>query len=155
MAEARPTVADLRDLISLPGPNNDLIDLTAKQPRLAQLTATVFPRAIRTLDRAQPVVEYARGYTPDLTGWITKFAEAAGYYDANGHYARVHAGVQPLELRPGRRTRSRRSRRSTGSTASRQGQNNRCPGGSIQPAPDGSRPAPFMGCDTSTTPPGP
>ena len=100
MAEARPTVADLRDLISLPGPNNDLIDLTAKQPRLAQLTATVFPRAIRTLDRAQPVVEYARGYTPDLTGWITKFAEAAGYYDANGHYARV-ARVQPVELQPG------------------------------------------------------
>ena len=59
VAEARPTVADLRNLIKTPGPNNDLIDLTAKQPRLAQLTSTVFPRAIRTLDRAQPVVEYA------------------------------------------------------------------------------------------------
>jgi phospholipid/cholesterol/gamma-HCH transport system substrate-binding protein len=126
VAEARPTVADLSDLISLPGPNNDLIDLTAKQPRLAQLTATVFPRAIRTLDRAQPVVEYARGYTPDLTGWITKFAEAAGYYDANGHYARVM-----------------------------QGWRNRCPGGSTQPSPDGSLPYPFMGCDTTSTPPGP
>ena len=57
VADARPTIKDLSELIRSPGPNNDLIDLTAKQPRLAELTATVFPRAIRTLDRAQPVVE--------------------------------------------------------------------------------------------------
>jgi phospholipid/cholesterol/gamma-HCH transport system substrate-binding protein len=151
--DARPTVADLRDLISTPGPNNDLIDLTAQQPRLAQLTASVFPRAIRTLDRAQPVVEYARGYTPDLTGWITKFAEAAGYYDANGHYARVMPVFSP-------------SRRNADGTLTavpplerlegfEQGMRNRCPGGATQPSPDGSSPYAFMGCDTSSTPPGP
>ena len=60
VADARPTIADLRELIRKPGANNDLIELTAKMPRLAELTATVFPRTIRTLDRAQPVVEYAR-----------------------------------------------------------------------------------------------
>ena len=49
--DARPTIADLRELIRTPGPNNDLIELTAKQPRLAELTANVFPRAIRALDR--------------------------------------------------------------------------------------------------------
>jgi phospholipid/cholesterol/gamma-HCH transport system substrate-binding protein len=151
--DARPTVADLRDLISTPGPNNDLIDLTAQQPRLAELTAQVFPRAIRTLDRAQPVVEYARGYTPDLTGWITKFAEAAGYYDANGHYARVMPVFSP-------------SRRNADGTLTavpplerlngfEQGMRNRCPGGATQPSPDGSSPYAFMGCDTSSTPPGP
>ena len=154
VADARPTVADLRDLISLPGPNNDLIDLTKKQPRLAQLTATVFPRAIRTLDRAQPVVEYARGYTPDLTGWITKFAEAAGYYDANGHYARVSPVFSPSSFNQAANT----------LTAIppinrldqfEQGLFNRCPGGSTQPSPDGSLPYAFMGCDTSSTPPGP
>jgi phospholipid/cholesterol/gamma-HCH transport system substrate-binding protein len=154
VAEARPTVADLRDLISLPGPNNDLIDLTAKQPRLAQLTATVFPRAIRTLDRAQPVVEYLRGYTPDLTGWITKFAEAAGYYDANGHYARVMPVFSPSAF----------NQAANSLTAVppinrldqfQQGFRNRCPGGAMQPSPDGSAPYPFMGCDTSSTPPGP
>ena len=100
MAEARPTVADLRNLIRTPGPNNDLTELTAKQPRLAQLTANVFPRAIRALDRAQPVVEYARGYTPDIAGWLTKFAEAAATYDANGHYARVQAVFSPTNLEP-------------------------------------------------------
>lgn len=154
VTEARPTVSDLRDLISLPGPNNDLIDLTAKQPRLAQLTATVFPRAIRTLDRAQPVVEYARGYTPDLTGWITKFAEVAGYYDANGHYARISPVFSPSAFNQAANT----------LTAIppinrldqfQQGFRNRCPGGSIQPSPDGSAPYAFMGCDTSSTPPGP
>jgi phospholipid/cholesterol/gamma-HCH transport system substrate-binding protein len=154
VAEARPTVADLRDLISLPGANNDLIDLTRKQPRLAQLTASVFPRAIRTLDRAQPVVEYLRGYTPDLTGWITKFAEAAGYYDANGHYARVSPVFSPSSFNQAANT----------LTAVppinrldqfQQGQRNRCPGGATQPAPDGSSPYPFQGCDTTSTPPGP
>jgi phospholipid/cholesterol/gamma-HCH transport system substrate-binding protein len=154
VAEARPTVADLSDLISLPGPNNDLIDLTAKQPRLAQLTATVFPRAIRTLDRAQPVVEYARGYTPDLTGWITKFAEAAGYYDANGHYARVQPVFSPSAFNQATNTLTAIP------PANRldqfqQGFRNRCPGGSTQPSPDGSLPYAFMGCDTTSTPPGP
>ena len=134
VAEARPTVADLRDLISLPGPNNDLIDLTAKQPRLAQLTATVFPRAIRTLDRAQPVVEYARGYTPDLTGWITKFAEAAGYYDANGHYARVSPVFSPSSFDQAANTLTAIPPTKRLSDFE-QGLFNRCPGGAMQPAP--------------------
>ena len=156
VAEARPTVADLRDLISTPGPNNDLIDLTAQQPRLAQLTATVFPRAIRTLNRAQPVVEYARGYTPDLAGWLTKFGQAASFYDANGHYARVQPVFSPANLEPPN---------TSGSLVAvpfanrldgfqRGVAKNRCPGGAMQPTPDGSAPWPFMGCDTSTTPPG-
>jgi phospholipid/cholesterol/gamma-HCH transport system substrate-binding protein len=153
VAEARPTVADLRDLIKTPGPDNDRIDLTAAQPRLAQLTATVFPRAIRTLDRAQPVVEYARGYTPDLTGWITKFAEVAGYYDANGHYARVMPVFGPAQLEAnGTLTARPPAQRLEGF---QQGLRNRCPGGATQPAPDGSSPYAFMGCDTSSTPPGP
>jgi phospholipid/cholesterol/gamma-HCH transport system substrate-binding protein len=156
VAEARPTVADLRDLISTPGPNNDLIDLTAQQPKLARLTASVFPRAIRTLDRAQPVVEYARGYTPDLTGWITKFAEAAGYYDANGHYARVMPVFSPSQFDPasGTLTAVPPAQRLT-SRFWETGMRNRCPGGATQPAPDGSSPYAFMGCDTTSTPPGP
>jgi phospholipid/cholesterol/gamma-HCH transport system substrate-binding protein len=153
--EARPTIADLRDLIRSPGRNNDLIELTAKQPRLAQLTSSVFPRAIRALDRSQPVVEYARGYTPDLAGWITKFAEDAGYYDANGHYARVMPVLSPTQLQDNGTL--------VGVPPAQRLNNplwlpvtpNRCPGGSVQPAPDGSSPRSFAGCDASTTPPGP
>jgi phospholipid/cholesterol/gamma-HCH transport system substrate-binding protein len=150
--EARPTIADLRDLIRKPGANNDLIELTAKQPRLARLTATVFPRAIRALDRSQPVVEYARGYTPDLTGWITKFAEVAGYYDANGHYARVQPVFSPTVFEGGELQAVPPARRTEDFET---GIFNRCPGAAVQPSPDGSTPWAFMGCDTDNSPPGP
>jgi phospholipid/cholesterol/gamma-HCH transport system substrate-binding protein len=152
VAAARPTVADLRDLIRTPGPNNDLIELTAKQPRLAQLTASVFPRAIRALDRSQPVVEYARGYTPDLAGWITKFGQVAGYYDANGHYARVQPVFSPTSYRNGVLVPVPPEQRTDDFE---RGIMNRCPGGSTQASPDGSSPLAFRGCDTSTTLPGP
>ena len=152
VSDARPTIADLRDLIRTPGPNNDLIELTAKQPRLARLTATVFPRAIRALDRSDPVIEYARGYTPDLVGWVTKFGQAAAYYDANGHYARVQPVLSPTNfdrddyrlVGVGPRDRLNNFEKGTRPT---------CPGAAVQPTPDGSAPWPFRGCDPSSGPP--
>ena len=139
-------------LIRTPGPDNDLTELTAKQPRLAQLTATVFPRAIRALDRSQPVVEYARGYTPDIAGWITKFAEVGGLYDANGHYARVQP-VFSRRARPGGR-RARGVPPTNAWTASRSGSEPLSrrldPAAARRHAPVG-----VQGCDPSTTPPGP
>jgi phospholipid/cholesterol/gamma-HCH transport system substrate-binding protein len=152
VASAVPTVHDLRYLISKPGPDNDLTDLTALQPRLAKLTADDFPRAIRTLDRAQPVVSYARQYTPDIAGWITKFAEVAGYYDANGHYARVQPVFSPTVYSGGSLT-------AVPFAQHFQGWQDRilrhCPGGSTQPAPDGSNPEPAEGCNLTDVPPGP
>ena len=150
--DARPTIADLRDLIRTPGPNNDLIELTAKQPRLARLTANVFPRAIRAMDRSDPVIEYARGYTPDLTAWITKFGQAAAYYDANGHYARVMPVLSPTNF-------DRDAYRLVGVSPRdrlngfERGTRPTCPGGATQPAPDGSSPWPFGGCDPGSGPP--
>ena len=98
MHDARPTVADLRDLIRRPGPNNDLIELTAKQPRLAELTASVFPRAIRRSTAPTRSSRTRRPYIPDLSGWLTKFGQVAAYYDANGHYARVQPVFGPTRL---------------------------------------------------------
>jgi len=153
VGDLRPTIADLRELIRLPGAGNDLTELTAAQPRLARLTGTVFPRGIKTLDRAQPVVSYARQYTPDLAGWFTKFGEVAAYYDANGHYARVMPVFSPArrnadntltELPPQQRT-----------EGFRRGIFRYCPGGAVQPPPDGSAPVAAEGCDPSANPPGP
>jgi phospholipid/cholesterol/gamma-HCH transport system substrate-binding protein len=150
--DARPTIADLRELIRAPGPDNDLIELTAKQPRLAQLTASAFPRAIRALDRTDPVIEYARGYTPDLVGWLTKFGQAAAYYDANGHYARVMPVNSPTSF-------DRANYRLVGVDPTQRynpwehGTRPTCPGGATQPAPDGSSPWPFRGCDPASGPP--
>jgi phospholipid/cholesterol/gamma-HCH transport system substrate-binding protein len=154
--EARPAIADLRTLIRKPGANNDLIELTAKQPRLAELTAVVFPRTIRTLNRAQPVIEYAREYTPDLAGYLTKFGQGASNYDANGHFARIQplfggysftdnpAGGVLTPVDPGSRL--------AGFDI-----NNlkRCPGGATQQSPDGSSNWPVQDCNPSSAPSGP
>jgi phospholipid/cholesterol/gamma-HCH transport system substrate-binding protein len=152
VAEARPTISDLSELIRKPGSDNDLTELTAMQPRLAKATARVFPRAIRALDRSQPVIEYARLYTPDLAGWLTKFAEVPGYYDANGHYARVMPVFSPTVYGNGQLTAVPEDRRLEGYE---RGILRHCPGGAVQPPPDGSAPIAAPGCDTSDTPPGP
>ena len=156
VADARPTIGDLRELIRKRGANNDLIELTGKMPRLADLTSTVFPRTIRALDRAQPVIEYARAYTPDLVGWFTKFGQGANAYDANGHYARIQPIFSPFSLTdlpppagdvlsplgPGQ---NRLSGFSSGNFR-------RCPGGAVQPPPDGSAPVAVSDCDPGATP---
>jgi phospholipid/cholesterol/gamma-HCH transport system substrate-binding protein len=151
---ARPTIGDLRRLIRSPGQDNDLIELTAKQPRLAQLTATVFPRAVRTLDRAQPVFEDVRGYTPDLASWLANFGQLAASYDANGHYARVHPMFVPAtyDSAGGTLTANEPSQKLDGFQT---GVRRRCPGSIVQPPPDGSAPLAVAGCDTTSTPPGP
>ena len=151
--DARPTVADLRELIRTPGAGNDLIELTAKQPRLARLTSGAFPRAIRTLDRAQPVFEYVRGYTPDFASWLSNFGQLAANYDANGHYARVQPMFVPATYSLPNLTASQPSQKIADGFQS--GVRVRCPGGTVQPPPDGSAPAPVAPCDPGATPPGP
>jgi phospholipid/cholesterol/gamma-HCH transport system substrate-binding protein len=156
--DATPTIQDLRLLIRRGGANNDLVELLQKQPRLTSLAKSDFPRTIKALQKGQPVVEYLRPYAPDFTGWLTKFAEGASPYDANGHYARIQpvfgaftltdvAGNSFLTAQP-------TSDRLNDFQAHRQ---QKCPGGATQPAPDGSNPyqEPQTTCDPTTTPPGP
>jgi phospholipid/cholesterol/gamma-HCH transport system substrate-binding protein len=156
--DARPTIRDLRKLIRAPGPGNDLIELAQKTPRLANLTDVVFPRSITALQKTQPVLEYARPYTPDFAGWLTKFGTSAMTYDANGHYARIQPIFNAFQfnqtptgpvLSPN--TGSRLNNLQTGKSQ-------RCPGGAMQPPPDGSAPyleTPGFACDPSAAPPGP
>jgi phospholipid/cholesterol/gamma-HCH transport system substrate-binding protein len=153
VADARPTIGDLRVLIRAPGRNNDLIDLARKLPRLARLTDSVFPRAIRTMNRSTDLVDTARQYTPDLAGWFTKFGQAAAAYDANGHYARIQPIFSPYSVNDvtGLLTPVSPANRIDGFE---QRQFRRCPGGAMQPPPDGSAPIPVPGCDPTTSPPG-
>ena len=159
VTESRPTIRDLSLLVRKPGPNNDLIDLTSKQPKLASIATSTFPHDIAALQKSLPVISYIRPYTPDLTGWFTKFAESANPYDANGHYARIQpifnqfsetdtpAGpvLQPL----------------TGGQQGLHGlvphKSMRCPGAATQKAPDGSNPwaTDAPGCNPDFVPPGP
>ncbi len=157
--DARPTIRDLRVLIRKPGPGNDLIELNQKTPALANLADTVFPRSVTALQKTQPVIEYARPYSPDLAGWFTKFGQGASPYDANGHYARIQPLFNAFQFQA---TPGGNALTFTGATGRLAGfqtrQNQRCPGGAMQPPPDGSAPykdTPDFQCDPSTTPPGP
>ena len=159
--DARPTIRDLRLLIRRAGKGNDLIELTAKMPKLASIAEETFPRNIRALQRAQPVIEYARPYAPDLVAWFDKFGHGAANYDANGHFARIQPIFnefqysstpvvgQVLEANQGGRL----------ETGLRVSQSERCPGSAMQPPPDGS--APWrdsdgdLDCKPENVPPGP
>jgi phospholipid/cholesterol/gamma-HCH transport system substrate-binding protein len=152
VADARPTIRDLRVLIRTPGEDNDLIELTRKMPRLERLASVVFPRAIRTMDRSRDFVDTLRVYTPDLVGWFTKFGQSAAPYDANGHYARIQPIFSGFNFNEasGLLTAVPPSQRLDGFEHR---QFRRCPGGAMQPPPDGSAPIPVEDCDPETTPP--
>jgi phospholipid/cholesterol/gamma-HCH transport system substrate-binding protein len=157
--DARPTVRDLSVLIRKKGPGNDLIDLNRQTPKLAEQTEVIFPRTVRALRRTQPVLEYARPYTPDLVGWFTKFGQGAAPYDANGHYARIQPIFNAFQFDS---TAGGDILTFTGDSSRLAGlqvrRNQRCPGGAMQPPPDGSAPyretSDFQ-CDPATVPPGP
>ena len=172
--DARPTINDLSNIVSRPGADNDLIELTKLQPALRDVTTAQgqgqrqgarrrLPGLARTRSRATtPEFAFLRPYTPDLLGWFDDFSHS-GVYDALGAVSRVaiHANafaltgavgagqfeVIPPELR-GARARGRRSTRD---------QNNRCPGGGEHKSDDGTgpyKPTPDFPCDPSQVLPG-
>jgi phospholipid/cholesterol/gamma-HCH transport system substrate-binding protein len=156
----QPVFEDFRYIVRNPGPNNDATDLTRRQPALERLARTNTRNATSALKQGQEVIEFIRPYAPDLAAWIYHFATVPGYYDANGHYARVlpifnafaYDGSQNQlnPLSPG------------GRRQNLVGQGNRfCPGAATQPAADGSNPWLDDGalgpedCDPNARPPGP
>jgi phospholipid/cholesterol/gamma-HCH transport system substrate-binding protein len=94
-----PTVRDLALIISRPGANNDLIDLTRLGVPLANATVRsifangkkrpgAFPESITSLNGSTPELATARPYAVDLTGWFEGFTHPGGQ-DANGAFSRV------------------------------------------------------------------
>jgi phospholipid/cholesterol/gamma-HCH transport system substrate-binding protein len=160
VADARPTIRDLRNLVTRPGANNDLIELLGKAPKLDSLAKTAFPDTITSLQKTTPVLSFIRPYTSDFVGWLRDFGQGAANYDANGHYARIQpifnayqftdtpAGGK-LTAVPGDQ---RLAQLQTGNLE-------RCPGAASQAPADGS--APFrdsggtLDCDPSQVLPGP
>jgi phospholipid/cholesterol/gamma-HCH transport system substrate-binding protein len=148
-----PTVTALSDLIHNPVAGaGDLTELFQLTPGLAQLAATAFPELIRSMNDSQTQLDTFREYTPDVVASLASLGQAGGYYDANGHYTRTQpffsafgldAANQLTDQSPALRY------------AGLQKVYGRCPGGAIQPTPDGSAPWAVPGCNPSTTPPGP
>jgi phospholipid/cholesterol/gamma-HCH transport system substrate-binding protein len=149
---ALPTVAALNDLIHNPAGTGDLTTLFLETPKLAQLAATAFPNLIQSMNASQNQLDNLREYTPDVIAALTNVGQASAYYDANGHYVRV----QPTFFAFGVNSSNQLVNRLPADRY--QGLEpvlSRCPGGAVQPSPDGSSPVPVAGCDTASTPPGP
>jgi phospholipid/cholesterol/gamma-HCH transport system substrate-binding protein len=156
----RPTFESLRLLVNNPGPHNDSADILRRFPSLEKLARTSTNNSVKALTASQNEVEFLRPYAPDISAWLTHFAQVPAYYDANGHWARVlpmfnafsyDSGANQLNaLSPAERR-----------TAQLRGGNRFCPGAATQPAPDGSNPFTDDGkltagdCDPSQRPVGP
>jgi phospholipid/cholesterol/gamma-HCH transport system substrate-binding protein len=148
-----PTVAKLNSLIGTSsGGQGGLLHLLQETPSVARVALAAFPRLIEQMNRSQAQLNYFRFYTPDLVAALTNLGQAAGYYDANGHYTRTQPVFVPFALDSMNRLQSRpASERYDGFQIVER----RCPGSAVQPTPDGSGPWKVPGCSTSQVPPGP
>lgn len=142
--QATPLLRDIR--ATLPS----LTDVLQKSPGFAGRVVPSLAELSRTLEGYAPIVTEVRRYAPDLTsGLPTGFGgKAGGYYDANGHYARIapvlNSAALPDLLRPvlGGLVDVLGPLLGTGLTVPQTNQTNRCPGGGAQTHPDGSNPNP-------------
>lgn len=172
-----PTVRGLDRVISSPGPDNDLVDLTRLQPRLAKIALGpvfangsrrqgAFPEAATALNDSLDQLAFFRAYSPELTGWFDDFGHS-GVVDANGGLGRIgttfntfplSANDLPLIdvaniLNPANAPFGA----VTGTDLFDVGNYRRCPGSNERPAPDGSNPwtdGGSINCDPSIIPPG-
>jgi phospholipid/cholesterol/gamma-HCH transport system substrate-binding protein len=149
---AIPTVGALSNLIHNPSGSGDLTALARQTPSLARVASVAFPRLIQGMNNSQLQLDYLRYYTPDVVAALTNLGQASGYYDANGHYARTQPLFNAFSINGfNQLTTKFPSERYQGL----QVVHGRCPGGAVQPAPDGSAPQSVPGCTKSSTPPGP
>ena len=159
--DAKPTVADLSKLIRTPGADNDLVDATLKLPGFQKVASPALKDGTQALQKAQPVLEFARPYIPELVGWFRDFGNGAANYDANGHYARIQPIFNAFQLHdlptgPPQLVPLPVAQRLAGlQTAMLK----RCPGSASQPNADGSAPYRDVGgnldCDPSQVLAGP
>lgn len=142
--ESAPVLDQLRGVLP------SLQTVLSRAPALERSALPSFGSIQKAATELQPIVAGVRPFTPDLVGGlINGFGNAAaGYYDANGDFARVApvAGAQSVtglaaQLLP------------TKILGSSSGNVKRCPGGAAV-APDGSSPSQPDGvdCDKGTTP---
>jgi len=180
---AIPVLGDLRATVNRAGPDNDLADALGDLPGAERAADRAVEPTLAALDDAQPEIEFAIPYTPDLLGFITKFGQVTAYYDANGHYARVLPASQNLfayddpadgdddgdgqteDLNPIAISEQFDFFAENEDELNTLGPFRRCPGGATQPNPGFPSPEdhPFLGrddvvandCDPNDVPPGP
>ncbi|HET6831162.1 MAG TPA: MlaD family protein [Solirubrobacterales bacterium] len=179
-ADLVPTVRDLDRVVKAPGSDNDVVDLTRLQPRLARIAVGpvnrngerrrgALPESSAALRDSLDELAFLRAYSPELTGWFDDFGHS-GIIDANGGIGRigttfntfpVGANNLPIVDLAGllQQTAQEQYFGAGGTTNFFDiGNYRRCPGANERPAPDGSNPWTDGGtidCNPALIPPGP
>jgi phospholipid/cholesterol/gamma-HCH transport system substrate-binding protein len=174
VARGVPVFRDLNRALNLPGKSNDLADATGDLAALEKRASEAVPITVKSMQDSIPILSFLRPYTPDLTSAIAHLNAIAGYYDANGHYARVTpTGLGAFNVPGGGGTLTAASSATPFAPYGALGTNTynifqRCPGGASTPIA-GSNPfasPPFLGppngapstpsdCDATQVVPGP
>jgi phospholipid/cholesterol/gamma-HCH transport system substrate-binding protein len=155
LAELRPVVQkavplfrNLRLTVRRPGKANDAAELLAALPAVQQRAAKAFPHSEQAIVDFQPNLNFARAYTPDIFNGFAKLGQITGYYDADGHYARISFSNLNIFNYNGGELEPIPPSRQFETLGSAETVKRRCPGGATQPASDGSNPfvePPFNG----------
>jgi phospholipid/cholesterol/gamma-HCH transport system substrate-binding protein len=146
---------------------NDTAEALGFLPAVQERASKAFPNAEQAIEDSLPSLRFARAYTPEIFNGLGKLGQITGYYDSNGHYARVQLALNMFSRNSGTGelepiAPSEQYDAFGGSASVRRP----CPGGATQPPPDGSSPftePPFAGsgvspsseCDPADAPPGP
>jgi phospholipid/cholesterol/gamma-HCH transport system substrate-binding protein len=151
---AMPTFTALVDLISRPSGvgGGYLTRLLREAPALAKATRSAFPALIRAMDTSQSQVVSLRNYAPDIVAALADLGQVSSNYDGNGHYVRVQPFFGAFGIDSGN---ALQSKPPTDRYSGLQVISGRCPGGAVQPTPDGSAPRKTAGCKVSTIASGP
>jgi phospholipid/cholesterol/gamma-HCH transport system substrate-binding protein len=154
LSEAAPVLHNLSSAISRPGPSNDLTDAALVLPAFARAVETSVPSAVRGVRESVPVTAFFGPYAPDLAAAARDFGTNAGYYDANGHYARTAFVFDNFKL--GANNTLTPTTPQEGAQGLKLRQLRRCPGAGATPPPaDGSAPftaSGLLGCDPTEVP---
>jgi phospholipid/cholesterol/gamma-HCH transport system substrate-binding protein len=87
-----PVFRDLNRALNLRGKQNDLADATGFLPALEKRAADAVPITVAAMQSSEDNLAFLRPYMPDLMAAIAHLNQVTGYYDADGHYARVTPG---------------------------------------------------------------
>jgi phospholipid/cholesterol/gamma-HCH transport system substrate-binding protein len=151
--EATPVLRNLGLAISQPGPNNDLTEAALQLPTLARTLETASPNTVKALREGLPDSALFGPYSPDLQGLFRNFGQAAGYYDADGHYAHIQPVFNSFKLGPENTLTPTTPVQGIEGLKTRQ--LSRCPGAATAPAADGSSPftaGGSLGCNPAEVP---
>jgi phospholipid/cholesterol/gamma-HCH transport system substrate-binding protein len=84
-----PVFRDLNRALNLNGKSNDLADATGDFASLEKHAADAIPITVKSMQDSQKNLVFLRPYIPELMSGVAHLNQIAGYYDADGHYARV------------------------------------------------------------------